>query len=243
MTNDSPLTSTAEAVARQVIGPKSGRVWEDRMVPTGNRKNLLEAEAGLGSDIDLAVTEPTRKQRDDRGETLAFLVMWPVLIVAILLLLVHTFIVVNAQAEAEVAASEGLRAAWRAAAATDLAEPGEAQEMAEAAKDAAARVAGQGDGWRWWTPGATEVRSDWCWDLDEPAHTLGTPADPTPGKAGWVQVKVQGEVFGPMAALWPGRLDQVYAVANGPAVLINAPGTRELEGGYAVPSENALAVC
>lgn len=242
MTNDPPLTSTAEAVARQVIGPKSGRVWEDRMVPTGNRKNLLEAEAGPGSDIDLAVTEPTRKRRDDRGETLAFLVMWPVLIVAILLLLVHTFIVVNAQAEAEVAASEGLRAAWRAAAATDLAEPGEAQEMANAAKDAAARVAGQGDGWRWWTPGATEVRSDWCWDLGLPTHPQH-PNNP-PGQAGWVQVKVQGEVFGPMAALWPGRLDQVYAVANGPAVLINAPGTRELGNkGYAVPRENLLGVC
>lgn len=245
MTNDSPLTSTAEAVARQVIGPKSGRVWEDRMVPTGNRKNLLEAEAGPGSDIDLAVTEPTRKQRDDRGETLAFLVMWPVLIVAILLLLVHTFIVVNAQAEAEVAASEGLRAAWRAAAATDLGEPGEAQVMANAAKDAAARVAGQGDGWRWWTPGSTEVRSDWCITRSNTsaAHPQGTLLDPKHGKAGWVQVKVQGEVFGPMAALWPGRLDQVYAVANGPAVLINAPGTRELGKGYAVPSENALAVC
>ncbi|WP_419847689.1 hypothetical protein [Candidatus Poriferisocius sp.] len=241
MTNDTPLTSTAEAVARQVIGPKSGRVWEDRMVPTGNRKNLLEAEAGPGSDIDLAVTEPTRKRRDDRGETLAFLVMWPVLIVAILLLLVHTFIVVNAQAEAEVAASEGLRAAWRAAAATDMGTSEGTQAMANAAKDAAAEVAGQGDGWRWWTPGATEVKSDWCHPPGTPAHPLD-PTDPK-GKAGWVQVKVQGEVFGPMAALWPGRLDQVYAVANGPAVLTNAPGTLELEGGYVVPPEGHLTDC
>ena len=179
--------------------------------------------------------QSTGEQRDDRGDTLAFLVIWPALFVAILLLLVHTFIVVNAQAEAEVAASEGLRAAWRAAAGVDLSEPRMAREMARAAEGAAAEAAGRGDGWRWWTPGSTEVRSDWCFPK-------GAQALPDGNEAGWVQVKVQGEVFGPMAALWPGRLDQVYAVAYGPAVLTNAPG-RQLDEGYAVPSEGLLAVC
>lgn len=170
--------------------------------------------------------------RDDSGETLAFLVVWPTLIVAILVLLVHTFIVVNAQAEAEVAASAGLRAAWRSAAASDLrTQPDAVAGMASEAKDAAASVAGRGEGWRWWTPGATEVRSDWC---DEPAGLPG------PGEAGWVEVKVEGEVFGPMAALWPGRLDRVYAVAAGPAVLGQKIGE---SGGYVLPGRGELAVC
>lgn len=184
------------------------------------------------------MTGLTRSRRDEQGETLAFLVLWPVLVVAILVLLVHTFIVVNAQAEAEVAASAGLRAAWRSAAATDLrAQPSEAAKMAVDAEDAAASVAGQGDGWRWWTPGSTEVRSDWC-------HATSAPEYPAEGQAGWVQVKVEGEVFGPMAALWPGRLDRVYAVATGPAVLSHSLEEQiEAGGGYALPSQTQLAVC
>lgn len=175
-----------------------------------------------------------RSRRDDSGETLAFLVLWPVLLVAILVLLVHTFIVVNAQAEAEVAASAGLRAAWRSAAASDLrAQPEDVAAMADEAKDAAASVAGRGEGWRWWTPGATEVKSDWC-------HAPLSPGLPSEGEAGWVQVKVEGEVFGPMAALWPGRLDRVYAVASGPAVLDSSLGEA---GGYVLPAQDQLAVC
>lgn len=175
-----------------------------------------------------------RNRRDDSGETLAFLVLWPALLVAILVLLVHTFIVVNAQAEAEVAASAGLRAAWRSAAASDLHnQPEDVAAMADEAKDAAASVAGRGEGWRWWTPGATEVKSDWC-------HAPSSPGLPQEGEAGWVQVKVEGEVFGPMAALWPGRLDRVYAVASGPAVLSQQI---EADGGYVLPAQGQLAVC
>lgn len=176
--------------------------------------------------------------RDDSGETLAFLILWPALIVAILVLLVHTFIVVNAQAEAEVAASAGLRAVWLEGSRSDFhtehtgdgPHPG-VVEMADEAKNAAAAAAGQGEGWRWWTPGSTEVRSDWC-----NASATGRPSE---RQAGWVEVKVEGEVFGPMAALWPGRLDRVYAVASGPAVL-----DRPIEtGGYVLPAQENLAVC
>ncbi len=188
--------------------------------------------------------------RDDRGETLAFLVLWPVLFVVILLLLVHTFIVVNAQAEAEVAASAALKAAWRAAERSDFhtqpvaengllvdtpytaAEPHpQVLSMANAAKDAAATTAGQQQGWRWWTQGATEVRSDWC--------RTGTDSRPGAGKAGWVQIRVEGDVFGPMTALWPGRLDRVYAVARGPAV----PNSALDFNGFALPDQDDLAVC
>ena len=175
-----------------------------------------------------------RSRRDDSGETLAFLVLWPALLVAILVLLVHTFIVVNAQAEAEVAASAGLRAAWRSAAASDLHnQPDAVATMADEAKDAAASVAGRGEGWRWWTPGATEVKSDWC-------HAPLSSGLPQEGEAGWVQVKVEGEVFGPMAALWPGRLDRVYAVASGPAALNQQI---EADSGYVLPAQDQLAVC
>ena len=176
--------------------------------------------------------EPATAQsgRDDRGETLALLILWPALVVAILVLLVHAFIVTNAQAEAEVAASTGLKAAWRSAANEDFrssydtvegsyedsdydlpAPHPKTRDMAAAAEDAAARAAATGSGWRWWTPGAVEVQSDWCGE--------GNANRPQFGDPGWVRVVVSGEVFGPLAALWPNRLDQVYAVATGPAVI------------------------
>ena len=97
----------------------------------------------------------TQGRRDESGETLALLVVWPALLTAILLMLVHAFIVTNARAEAELAASQGLRSAWRAAAESDfLTDPDnppdlytgdephpEVLKMAEAAKDAVARTA------------------------------------------------------------------------------------------------------
>ena len=197
--------------------------------------------------------------RDDRGDTLAFLVLWPTLIVAILLLLVHTFIVVNAQAEAEVAASAGLRAAWRSASSSDFrADPNspgqpyegvgphpDVLEMSSAVQDAVAEAAAQGDGWRWWTPGSAEVKSDWChvWDLPRNSTQNTDDTRPSRGQAGWVQVRVEGEVFGPMAALWPGRLSQVYAVATGPAVLSDSLGQQLDQQGYTLPSETLLAEC
>ena len=117
-----------------------------------------------------------RGRRDERGETLALLVVWPALITAILLMLVHAFIVTNARAEAELAASQGLRSAWRVAAESDFLDdpdiPGtpytgadphpEVLAMAEAVEDAVARTAATEQGWRWWTPGAAELHSDWC---------------------------------------------------------------------------------
>ena len=106
--------------------------------------------------------------------------------------------------------------------------------MAAAAKDAAAEVAGQEQGWRWWTPGSTEVKSDWCF--------TSVSGRPGPRQSGWVEVKVEGEVFGPMAALWPGRLDRVYAVATGPAVLSDSLEVQiEQQGGYTLPSPDSLA--
>ena len=179
--------------------------------------------------------EPATAQsgRDDRGEALALLILWPALVVAILVLLVHAFIVTNAQAEAEVAASSGLKAAWRSAANEDFrssyntvaevyedsaydsqAPHPKTRDMAAAAEDAAARAAATGSGWRWWTPGAVKVQSDWCGGSVEDNANRPQFGDP-----GWVRVVVSGEVFGPLAALWPNRLDQVYAVATGPAVI------------------------
>ncbi|MDE0495831.1 MAG: hypothetical protein OXH86_00620 [Acidimicrobiaceae bacterium] len=173
----------------------------------------------------------SERGRGERGETIAMLIVWPIAVVAILLMLVHAFIVTNAQAEADLAASHGLRSAWRHLSLHDIGtvpgpNPGDQPvdymgpdphpqmlAAAEAAQDAAARVAGSGEGWRWWTPGATLLRSDWC---DEPQPTGTRPEE---NESGWLQVVVRGEVFGPLAAIFPGRLDEVYAVAQGPAVL------------------------
>ena len=184
-----------------------------------------------------------RSARGDSGETLALLVLWPALLVAILLLLVHAFIVTNAQAEAEVAASAGLRAAWRSAANEDFLSAVDASdrytddpyvglethprviEMAEAAQDAVARAAATDGGWRWWTPGAAEVQSNWCHPYSPDPDVPPGRQRPGHGDPGWVRVVVSGEVFGPLAALWPNRLDQVYAAATGPAVITSAQPT------------------
>ena len=193
----------------------------------------------------IADDRPSRRapRRDDRGDTLAFLVLWPAMIMAVLLLLVHVFIVTNAQAEADAAASEGLRAAWRASANSDFladyapdpadptsevyvdyegADPHDAvQAMAEAARNAVAQSASSTSGWRWWTPGVTQVESDWCSRVvwSDPTTPRPDGSRPVRGEPGWVRVVVSGEVFGPLAALWPDRLERVYAVAVGPAVL------------------------
>ena len=170
------------------------------------------------------------RRRGERGDTLGLLVLWPGLIVAILLLMVQAFIMTNAQSGAQIAASEGLRAAWRFAAEVNFnfddarlpyeedAPHPDAHQMAEAARDAVARAAGAGDGWRWWSPGATRVDSNWC-SHGYPGDPENLADRPDRTETGWVRVTVTGEVWGPLAALWPNRLDRVYAVAEGPALL------------------------
>ena len=195
--------------------------------------------AGMGQGRNV-VRGRARRRCDDRGETLALLVVWPALITAILLMLVHAFIVTNAQAEADLAASQGLRSAWHAAADSEagflddptnqiidssyaLNDPHpDVLTMARAAEDTVARAASTEQGWRWWTPGVATVQSDWC-DLP---RTAGGDR-PVEGETGWVRVVVSGEVFGPLAALWPNRWDRVYAAAEGPALLIppDQPGS------------------
>ena len=207
------------------------------------RKKIVRAGRGGARERAAPAQAPAqpgrgRARRGDSGETLALLVVWPALLVAILVLLVHAFIVTNAQAEAEVAASAGLRAAWRSAANEDFLSAVDSggsyviphmpydgddphpkvRDMAGAAQYAVARAAATEEGWRWWTPGAAEVQSNWCHpfvnpELDQP------PQRPSHGNPGWVRVVVSGEVFGPLAALWPDRLDRVYAAATGPAVV------------------------
>ena len=182
-------------------------------------------------------------RRDDRGDVLAFMILWPAMIMAVLVLAVHTFIVVNAQAEASLAASAGLRAAWRAAADSDLVavdDPdlvtvtandlrlGEAARIGEGAAKAVERVAGDEDGWRWWTGGVSATYSDWC-----SASPLDRPAQ---GETGWVRVVVSGDVIGPMSWILPGRLDKVYATAEGPALLSASLDAR----GPAAPGEPAI---
>lgn len=184
---------------------------------------MSAASAGLA-------VAPERSPRDDeRGEVLPFLIVWPALIVLMLVLVAQAFIVTGARAQAEAAASAGLRAAWHAVGVSGLAHaadgtahmgldsPPRTAEMAAAANDAVARSAAAGDGWRWWTPGAATVRSDWC-HSGPSAHLR-----PLPGEHGWLRVEVTGDVFGPFSALWPGRLDRVYAAAAGPAVLAQRP--------------------
>ena len=179
----------------------------------------------------------------ESGETLALLVVWPALITAILLMLVHAFIVTNARAEAELAASQGLRSAWRAAAGSDfLTDPRsppapytddtphpEVLAMARAVEDAVARAAATAQGWRWWTPGGVAVHSDWCHPYSDRPGAL---------EAGWVRVVVSGEVFGPLAALWPNRWDRIHAAAQGPAIV-----TTPADSGNRTTAPGLLPAC
>ena len=153
-----------------------------------------------------------RRRSDRRGESLAFVVLWPGLIVLILLLLVHAFIVSSARAEASVAASEGLRAAWRSTTGLDPDLDG-GGALAATAQAAVAEAAAGTQGWRWWRPDIATVWSTYCGEGAAPTDAV---------ESGWVRVQIEGTVNGPLSALWPGRLDTVYAVAEGPAVLSSA---------------------
>ncbi len=170
------------------------------------------------------------------------LILWPGMIVLLLILAAQAFLVTGARAQAEIAASAGLRAAWVAVGDAGLAHADDgsvyseaephprASSMSASAHDAAAHAAGASvEGWRWWTPAAVTVRSDWCHSGADAALRPGA------GDSGWVRVEVSGEVVGPFSALWPGRLDRVHAAAAGPAVLsplpdANAPGTQNAAG-------------
>ena len=202
----------------------------------------------------------TGVSRDDAGETMALLVLWPALLTAILLLVVHAFIVSNARAQAEVAASGGLRAAWRIAAVSDLhhiEDPPDSgtfipyyddpeylprtadlrhpavAEMLDEAQDAVAYAAAGAGGWRWWHPNVAEVYSDWC------ARGVDANDPPRPGQneSGWIRIVVSGDVVGPLAVLFPDRLVTVYAVASGPA--LPAPSIEVIhgQGTESIPSE------
>ncbi len=156
------------------------------------------------------------------------MVLWPGLIVLILLLLVHAFIVSSARAEASVAASEGLRAAWRSTTGLDPDLDG-GGALAATAHAAVAEAAASTQGWRWWRPDIATVWSTYC----------GGDAAPTDAvESGWVRVQIEGTVNGPLSALWPGRLDTVYAVAEGPAVLAAAgPGQDDSDEAWTPPQE------
>ena len=159
----------------------------------------------------------TRWARSERGDTLAFVIVWPTLMVAVLVMSVQVFIAVNAQSEAEVAASHGLRAAWRAAARADLyrTEVGSGHPFASVTRavhdGALAGLNPSGEAWRWWTPQAIRVYSDFCApDVRDRPALAGGP--------GWVRVTVRGEAFGPLAAFGLTRFIGVNAVAEGPII-------------------------
>ncbi len=173
---------------------------------------------------------------------LPLLILWPAIMVLLLLLGAQALLVSGARAHADAAASAGLRAIWDATVIglDDVTDEGSdplagAVVMAMAAHDAVARAASAGDGWRWWTPGGTVVRSDWCHAGADAALRPGT------GQPGWVRVDVTGSVFGPFSALWPGRLDTVHASASGPAVLSAVVADDDLKPAFGAPAD--LAVC
>ncbi|WP_419944361.1 hypothetical protein [Candidatus Poriferisodalis sp.] len=183
--------------------------------------------------------------------------------------MVHAFIVSNARAQADIAASEALRAAWRVLAVADLhrvedpASPGDYVDytgpgavtaglehaahpdrtrMLNAADDAVAHIAADSGGWRWWTPNAARIHSSWCGYVPGP----GEPYDPAlhrpePGHSGWTRIVVSGEVVGPLAVMFPDRFDTVYAVAQGPALPAPVETDPDSPDGRSIP--NTLPPC
>ena len=193
----------------------------------------LSSRDGLrGSPRASRRRSPGRRRCRERGDSLAFVIVWPLLVVAAVVLVAQALIVSNARAQAELAASAGLRAAWRHSAAVH---PGDDQgsAMAEAALNAAAVAASSTSGWRWWQPDATTVHSDWCSDPG---------SQPASQHHGWVRVVVTGEVIAPLDALWPEHSSRVSAAATGPAVLFGRPDPSTVPNNpAAVPAE--LAAC
>ena len=171
------------------------------------------------------------------------LIVWPMVSVLLVVLGAQALLVSGARAHADAAASAGLRSIWEGAAVSGLSVPGDgdvggpvavgggASLLAAAAHDAVASTAGR-QGWRWWTPAGSVVRSDWC------HRGADVGLQPPPGESGWVRVAVTGDVFGPFSALWPGRLDTVHASAEGPMLLAAPAGSPSVFA----PSA-ALAVC
>ncbi|MXV91262.1 MAG: hypothetical protein F4121_09210 [Acidimicrobiia bacterium] len=162
------------------------------------------------------------------------MVLLPATIMLVLVLALHAFIVVNARAEASLAASEGLRAVWRMAADSNLSVnaqltseqlENEGALLAEAAEAAVSRVSGDESGWRWWTDGGAEVYSDWCG---------GTRPDP--GSIGWARVVVSGDIIGPLSWFWPERSHTAYATAEGP-VLFSPQGEQHEAQWESVPAQ------
>ena len=156
-----------------------------------------------------------RLRRDEQGDTLAFVLVMPLAIIIMIVLSVHAFIVSGARSEAVLASSEGLRAAWNEVLDDPNPDP---LALRNAVEEAVARSAGDGaHGWRWWTPNIATVRSDLCAPGVLPSDDVG-----------WIRVEITGEVYGPLASIWPDQWAPVSAISEGPARLAAAASGAEI---------------
>ena len=159
-----------------------------------------------------------RQRRDERGDTIAFVLVMPLALICLIVLSTHAFIVSGARSEAVLASSEGLRAAWNVVLDDPDADP---LTIRVAVEDAVAASAADGaHGWRWWTPNIATVHSDLC---------AGPPVD----GAGWIRVEISGEAYGPLAAIWPDQWAPISAISEGPARLATAAAA----SGFNVPDD------
>ncbi len=197
---------------------------------------------------------------DESGDTLAFLFIWPIFFITSFLLLLHVFLINNSWAELEVAASNGLQAAWDVA--VELGGDEYALDISSGNLDldadltlvenrarcaALASVGPLGDFESVPNSGNPSDTNESCveWAAD---NLLIDPVDPgwlnvlspeavatTDKKTGALRVVVSGTTVGPLASWWPSVIGSVSAEVCAPLPVQG--GLSEFLTGVSVCSE------
>ena len=204
-------------------------------------------------------------RKDESGETLAFLFIWPIFFITAFLFFLHVFLINTARAELEIAASKGLRAAWGWVSeqkANNLFNPAMPQERNGVEHRAAcaalaymgplgdfSSIGSSGDLGNF--DGSGNLRStipeggqcvDWAAEKhlieDEPLWLSVLEPQATAAvdeRTGAISVLVSGRTVGPLASWWPAFIGAVSAEACGPLPVA--------EDGNSASSGGAVELC
>ncbi len=185
-----------------------------------------------------------RVRKDESGDTLAFLLLFPTFFIAAFLLLLHVFLVNQARAELEIAASRGIRAAWDISAEAktnpdiddiDFAMGDDVIEEALKQREDAAMCAalahmgplgdfseidypgGLAGGCVTWADERSLIDHDPDW-LSVLNPRVSAVTDMVTGE---LKLIVEGTVAGPLAAWWPSVIGRVSVEVCGPLPVMN----------------------
>ena len=201
-------------------------------------------------------------RKDESGETLAFLFLWPIFFITAFLFFLHVFLINTARAELEIAASKGLRAAWGWVSeqkTNNLFDPTEVEERTGVEHRAAcaalaymgplgdfSSIGSSGDLGNFDPSGnlmsTAEACVDWAAERhlveDEPLWLSVLEPQATAvvdERTGAISVLVSGRTVGPLASWWPAFIGAVSAEACGPLPVA--------EDGSSASSGGAVELC